>query len=295
MKEEIKFLYMKIEKVSGFNFKKIGNTINSLLIESNNISKTIEFIKANKIKSIELNSQWGYKYKNIDFIKDVATEVEDVTIVDDSINLLQLSTLKNLKKNFIGGENKSHIDFNWFKKLEYCNVSWHNGLENLNECPKLSELVLRKYLHTDNNFKLISELNNLIKLSFIQAKFSDLEFLRFFQKLKGFEIYYIKDLKSISGLEYLSKTLDKLIIENCKKIESYDSIKKLIHLTYLGLNDSSDIESLEVIKKLKYLKHLSFMGTKVIDGDLTNCIGIEYVGFDDKKHYSHQWKDIMKK
>ena len=34
------------------------------------------------------------------------------------------------------------------------------------------------------------------------------------------------------------------------------------------------------------------IGTNIKDGDLSPCIGIKYVGFDDKRHYNMKFTDF---
>jgi hypothetical protein len=66
------------------------------------------------------------------------------------------------------------------------------------------------------------------------------------------------------------------------------------NLSFLAINDSSEIGTLDFIKPLKKLKHFSFVGTNVADGDLRPCLNIEHVGFNNKKHYSHTFEGLAK-
>jgi protein phosphatase 1 regulatory subunit 7 len=43
------------------------------------------------------------------------------------------------------------------------------------------------------------------------------------------------------------------------------------------------------------LKQFMFVDTNIVDGDLSPCIGLEYSGFFDKKHYSHKFKELNDK
>jgi hypothetical protein len=116
--------------------------------------------------------------------------------------------------------------------------------------------------------------------------------LKSFTQLEELEISYNRTLKNIDGLINCKDTLKKLELENCKNIISWELIKNLKHLEYLGLNDLGKIESLIFIKDLKRLKHLSFVGTDVIDGNLDPCLGIEFVGFNNKKSYNHTFEEL---
>jgi len=281
---------MNIELIDNFRFKVIGSS-KILLVESDRIDETKEFIKRKKIRNIELSYFQGYKIKEISFILEVADIIEAITVVDDSINLKEIGVVKNLKKIFIGGENKSPIDFSCFKSLESCNIFWHKGLTGLSSCKDLDELVLRKYTYADKTSSFIS-LPSIKKLILIQSKFVDLTLLNNLPQLKELEISYNKYLQNISDLRSRKTTLIKLRLEHCKGILDYSPIKDLEKLEYLAISSCADIPSLKFIKDLNKLQHLSFVGTKVIDGDLSYCKGIGHVGFDNRKHYSHTYEEL---
>jgi hypothetical protein len=46
--------------------------------------------------------------------------------------------------------------------------------------------------------------------------------------------------------------------------------------------------------KMLNLEFISFVGTNILDGNLHWCKGIGYVGFENKRHYSHKFKDFKK-
>lgn len=284
---------MEIEKVEDFKFVKMGNKRQGLLIESKKLKKTIELIKREGISKIELNVQWGYKEKNIDPLVEVADYIKEIEIVNDDIDLGLLDKFTQLRKIYIGGDNNSPIDFSYFKYLERCNIFWHKKLKNINSCKKLKELMLRKFILSTDSIQFVENLPGLEQLGFIQGKFEDLDLLKNFKHLREFGAFYISALKNIDGLKNVLG-LEKLEIGNCKKIEDYDILGELVKLEYLIISGSSSLPSLDAIKPLKKLKHFSFVGTNVSDGNLAPLTGIKYVGFDDKKHYSHKMKDINK-
>ena len=54
----------------------------------------------------------------------------------------------------------------------------------------------------------------------------------------------------------------------------------------LIISNCGDISSLDFIESMNNLKFLSFVDTNIIDGDLTPCLRLEYVGTIDKRHYN---------
>ncbi|MFZ1699393.1 MAG: hypothetical protein WBO10_08585 [Pyrinomonadaceae bacterium] len=81
-------------------------------------------------------------------------------------------------------------------------------------------------------------------------------------------------------------------IDECKKIENYVVMGDLENLERLLIIKSGPIASLDFLKSLYKLDFFSFGGTNIANGDLSPCLGIRYVGFDDKKHYSHKFRDF---
>ena len=49
-----------------------------------------------------------------------------------------------------------------------------------------------------------------------------------------------------------------------------------------------EIPALAFLNKLMELESFSFLGTDIIDGDLTPCLRLKFAGFLDKRHHSHR-------
>ncbi len=87
-------------------------------------------------------------------------------------------------------------------------------------------------------------------------------------------------------------TLVSLLFDHCKSIKNHDYVIQLQHLNTLAYNDAGALLSIKFIRKIKSLKSFRFVGTDVVDGDITPCIGLEYAGFSNKKHFSHTMQQI---
>jgi hypothetical protein len=275
-----------------FKFDKNGNWGEFLMVESDRLEETIEFIKSQKIKNIAFNKYWGYKLKNIRFIEELRDIIEGIIIVTDDIDIEGINSLWKLKLILISDKFKYPVDYSVFKNLERCNVYWNDNYMSLSTCKNLSDLVISKFKLTDKNKKLFLNMSNLRKLTLIQGKVENLEFLKTLENLEELEISYMSSLKDIEGLAACKKTLKKLILDHCKNISNYVVMEKLKELVFLNITDSQEIENLEFIPKLNHLEHFAFVGTSVVNGDLRPCIGIKYVGFDNKKHYSHKFEEL---
>ena len=81
--------------------------------------------------------------------------------------------------------------------------------------------------------------------------------------------------------------LTKIIIDLCKRAEGLSALGEQRDLRYLMLANLGTIPSISFVSKCQKLDFLSFPGTDVEDGDMRSCVGIEYIFFNQKKHYSH--------
>jgi hypothetical protein len=77
-------------------------------------------------------------------------------------------------------------------------------------------------------------------------------------------------------------------------LQDYGVLGEISSLKKIMLTNSGEIKSLSFINKLPNLKFISFVNTNVKDGDLSYCEGIEYVGFNNKKHYNYKSEDFRR-
>ncbi len=267
--------------MNSFRFVKNGTWGEYLLVDSNRLDETVEFIRKYDVKNIELNFYQGYELKEISFLDQIRDVVEGLNVIQGDIDLRGIEQLKNLRRINISDELGCFIDFSAFKNLEKCSVLWNKKMKNLSSCSKLRELIVKKGDGKDL-VELCKGLPNLQLITLIQARLIDLNFLNWLTDLKELEIYYSPNIEDIQGLLNANETIIKFILDHCKKVSDYGVISSLSRLEYLGINDAGKIPTLSFIKNLKYLKHLSFVGTDILDNDMSFCVGINHVGHDNK-------------
>jgi hypothetical protein len=115
-----------------------------------------------------------------------------------------------------------------------------------------------------------------------------------FNNLKKIELFKASKLEVIEALQGLSDNLEEIIVQRCKKISDYETLGKVKSLKKIMLSESGVIKNLTFVKELPQLEFISFWGTNVLDGNIKYCEGINYVGFDDKKHYTHKSEKFKK-
>lgn len=170
---------------------------------------------------------------------------------------------------------------------------------------KLNELDFTDCIHMtiwhhnspDHDF---SNLPDVPGLKSLVINFSNSETIAGLEKypcLERLELYYVSKMKTISGIETLGG-LDLLSIFNAKKTADFSEIGRLSNIETLRLCDCGDIPDIKFISGMSMLKSFSFDGSSIIDGDMRPLLEheppLEFVGFNNKRHYSHSWEDVCK-
>lgn len=284
---------MAVIKKNGFNyFDDIGGQPSIFIIESDRLSECISFIKENNIKRIAISRSQGFYLENVDFLHE-CNFVEHLVIMDcEKLNNLNaIHSLQNLKYLSING-NRQNIDFSNFQLLNTLKVDWSNKLKNLDSCTQLRYLQLYYYKPKSKSIEEISNLTTLEQLALVQSPITTLDGIEKLQNLKEIELSYLSKLEKIAPVASLNKTLEVLKFDHCKRIKDHESVGALNNLKILAFNHCSEIESLGFVRKMSSLQDIRFVGTNIKDGDLSPCENFKYVGFFDKKHYSHKFEEL---
>jgi hypothetical protein len=147
----------------------------------------------------------------------------------------------------------------------------------------------KKY-HDLSRFKAIDKLEHLhIALSNIKT----LKGIEALHVLRELALSYCRSLEDISELSENTATLQELQIDRCKKARNLEMmLKKLKQLRKIILSHCRDLPSLKFVKQLPKLEFLSFVDTNVLDGDITPCLNLKFVGFMNKRHFSHTFEEV---
>ena len=146
--------------------------------------------------------------------------------------------------------------------------------------PCLRSLYLRK---VKTEMTVISRFQVLENLSLIQLPIQSLDGMGELRRLKQCEIAYCQGLRDYRGLRTCS-SLEELELSHVKGVVPEDligltSLRKLILAV-------GEIPSIAFLRQLPNLKFFSFVGTNVLDGDLTPCLQLEYAGTLHRRHYN---------
>ena len=275
-------------EISKDGFKTTKGTDGSIcfLFDSNRPSESCAFALKNNIKKITLYPN-VYFANNLDPILPLSDYIEGL-LLDDRISYDNLDVFINITFLSVPDNKRDFVDLSCFKKLESLSCDYSNRILNLNMCVNLKTLSIGNYKSKTMDLTEFPILINLIKLSFFKTNILTLKGIENLIGLKEIGIYSSSNLTNIDSLKFLSNSLEEIQIERCKQISDYNILGELKSLKKIILSESGEIETISFIQNLSNLKFFSFWGTNVLDGNLNYCLKIDYIGFDDKKHYSHK-------
>jgi len=282
---------MAVVEVDGFKFHD-GLLSDCIVVEDNRIDEYVRYINDKGIKYLTLNDLYYSKHE-IEFLEK-CQNIEKINInsplIQDFSPLYHMKNLKILYSEEPNGE----LNFSLLSELEELALSWNKKIKGLGECNNLKILRLWNYKPENGNLEEISNLNKVEELVLTQTQISSLKGCGTFHNLKTLELNYINRLEIIDEIEKNSGSLKSLSFVSCKKISNHNYVKCLRELEQLAFNCCGNILSIGFIKGLSKLRSFSIVNTNVVDGDLSSCLTLEYVGFMDRKHYSHKRTDFIK-
>lgn len=261
-----------------------------LVFDSDYLNEAINYINRNNIKIIDINSYWGYKLKDIEFLK-YCPNIESISITDNDIDIEGLKYLKNLKT--IGGCSVplKPLDLLQFKQLETIRIDYHKNWVNIDKCFTISELHLQKMKQPDLIW--LNGLKNLENLSLSQGTIQSLKGLEYFPKLKKFEGHLLSKLTSL-GIEKDIPSLEEFIISTSKKVYDLEALKVLSNLRNLSCSECGSIKSIGFVNEMPAMKRLIVWVTNIEDGDTMVFRKMEKFAFDNRKHYNLSYNDLQR-
>lgn len=279
-------------EISIDGFKTVTGTDNSItfLFDSKRPSESCNFAINNNIKKISLYPS-VYFADNLDPILPLSDYLEGL-LLDDRIQYDNLDTFKKLTYLSVPDNKRNIVDLSCFKKLETLSCNYSKRTLNLDKCLNLKSLSIENYNPTTNDLSEFPTLLNLVQLRFFRSNILSLNGVEKLMSLKEIRIYSASKLKKIENLKFLTDYLEEIQIEKCKNISDYNFLGEIKSLIKLVICESGEIKNLSFIENLSNLNFLSFWGTSILDGNLEYCKGIKFVGFDNKKHYSHKLIDF---
>ena len=282
---------MSIILIEGFKAYSNLDGTKSIIIDSDYIHECMQIYFEYDLHGVAITTSHNYKLQNVDFLSEY-TNIKRLSVSDGIKDISAIHKLSNLEDLIISGENIK-IDFQFFPNIKKINMQWSSKLINLEKCKSLESLAIYGgYNPKSKDLSDISNIHWLKKLEINSSTITSFEKSENFDRLEKLEFNYCSKLENISGFENSKSTLKSLLFGNCKSIKNHESVAVFDNLNILGFNECGTIKSLKFIKKMKSLNSFRFMRTDVADGDITPCIGLDYVSFTNKKHFTHKMEQL---
>ncbi len=263
----------------------------ALLFDSERATECVKFAIEKNIRTLSLYPG-VYLASNLFPLFEIKDFISGL-LLEESIDYSGLNYFKNLTYLSIPDNKKDSIDLSIFSDIEVLACDFSDRLKGLESAIKLRSLTISNFKSKNNNLSEIPALLSLEHLNLIKPRINSLQGIEKFTKLKRLEIYGASKLDRIGDVSNL-KSLEQICIEKSKAINDFEALKDLTSLKKLMLTESGNIKTLSFLKMLPNLKFISLWRTNVLDGDLSYCEGIDYVGFDNKRHYSHKSEEFKK-
>lgn len=263
----------------------------TVLIGKDNAQESIQYIQAHQIKNVEVTYRYGEP--QIDFLSECPS-IEALILEGPSVkNFGGAYHLKSLRALIFNDVSPSlTIDFSQLTTLEEIYGKLPPKTLAIGSLINLNKMMVSGYKSKRGNLEEFTDLKALVHLELMNSNIISLEGIQGLKKLSRLGLFRIKTLTDIEAIKGLSKNLTKLQIEFVKNIQDFSPIEKVQSLEYLSLNACGDIPSIRFVEHLPHLKTLDFADSTIVDGDVSPCIGVEYVYFTEHKHYSHRLKEV---
>lgn len=265
------------------------------MIDSDRLDESLRYIQQNDLRFIGINSYLGFKLNDISFLSQVAEFVEGITIPEAKYDTAILNRLHNLKVLGLADSKTSTIDLRNFPNLHTLACEFSRRIVGLDSCVNLRNLSLTHYDSAAGDLSQLPRLRDLEELNLFQTNIASLTGIEDFESLRTLTFFRANKLTNLDDLRSMQGHLQTLEIDQCKRIKDYHVLGLLTELRRLMISKSAPIDSLEFIKSLENLEFFSFVETNVISGDLSPCWKVPYVGFDDRRHYSHSYDEFMRR
>lgn len=283
---------MTIKIMDGFKFQMGIDGSKKLIIESSRLEECIRYVKEGNIKEITINYFQGYEFSDINFLIELADVLEGLHLPETKFRYEVINRLRKLTRLGIADNGLDNIDLKNFPDLVSLACEYSPRLIGLENCTKLENLSLTKYNSKSKSLAELGEYSELKELHLFLPKIETLKGIERYGNLKILDIYSASKLLSLSALIRASSKMEEIEIEKCKKVTDFEILGAVHSLRRIRISESGEIKSLAFVTQLPKLEFISFWGANVLDGNLEYCSEIGYVGFDNKRHYSHKMKDF---
>ncbi|MCO7186788.1 MULTISPECIES: hypothetical protein [unclassified Pseudoalteromonas] len=252
-----------------------------------------DVINRENVTSLMLNQWLGWKCEPLDFLTEL-TQLKALYIFDSTItDISKVSHLVNLEVLYLECPKlKVGFDVSQLCNLKDVRIDWKPCLKNISESTSVKVLLLNGFKEESLSCLLPLTIRRLDLIK--PSKLKTLDGLEKLSELNSISLYQCRKLESIDAITSLG--LASVEIEGCKQVRGLSKLLTLSGLEGLVIENCSTIESISGISKLRKLQKLRIASTTILDGDLSELVGMRLnsLFLERKKSYSHSLEEIRK-
>ena len=267
-----------------------------LVLQGDWSGRCLDYMLAHGIKELNVNYARGFTGISLDFLKQLPFLEGLLLLVYHIPDTSAVQSLHNLRSFINGCRDKTPLDFDQFPHLKKCGINWRKKSESLFDCSTLEWLNISNLADkTTEDFVRLTNLKSLEITFGPQVK--NLAGLESLKSLRTLGLYWLRHLTSLADISALTE-LEVLDIQTCTKLTSLEDIAPLTGLKFLNVVSCGEIPSLYPIKDLPNLQQIGFVGTNILDGDLSvlaASASLRNYIFNYRRHYSHHREELLQK
>jgi Leucine-rich repeat (LRR) protein len=267
--------------------EKIEITESRLLIYKKGYSPKLvsEIIDSHKLRGLKIFVQLPQQeLDDLDFLENYSfLKCLDITsTIDYDVSFLKkLDTLRELTLNIIGD---NEMDLSSLSSLEVLEVMWRKGLKGIEKCNRLTALQIVEF--GEDDLLRIANLKSILKLKIKTADITRLSGIEGMTGLESLLLANCRKLKSIDSIVNLN--LRTVEIVGCPKIADFRPLGRVPSLEELEITDCKDVSTISFVRNLGNLRKLKMLGnTNIVDGDILVAKNVSEVIYKKRKHYNH--------
>ena len=213
-----------------FNTLKIGGFKILQLNDGNLLPEAVAYVDKGKAEGINLNyiTNWRTDLEPLRTSKTMKCLIVNDYPPSMNYDYSAIQSVSSLIHLSVNTADKKEIDFTAFPRLTSVALRWRPKASSLFRCTQLKELFLGNYNATD-----LSQLSELKNLKYLRINLGS--------------VISLSGLQNISGLE-------ELLLMQATKLEDINDILELKNLKYLRIDNCKRVKSIESIKKMKIPK-----------------------------------------
>jgi Leucine-rich repeat (LRR) protein len=262
-----------------------------IVLKSGHIEEGLRYAEKKDIRIVELDHEEGFSDKNADFLIGLDF-VEGVVVSASLRNMDWLAMKKNLRLLYVDSTVGNRLDLSDQTDLEMLYLMrCPQQVNGFGACLKLKHLTLGSYKPTGQDLADLPVLPQLQKLELHKSGITDLKGLDKLPQLMQLLGEGLPQLQTLDGIGE-AVNLQTLELRNCKRVTSLDALQQVPLLARVKLPNCGQTPNLRFIKNIPHLRFFTFVDTNVLDGDMAPLVGVDYIGYSDKRHFSHRQEEI---